>query len=95
MSVFDHFVILVLKRLKVVLINMVASLMMSAKLAVIGLLKIKVFQTKGYDVIISVYDVARLKLLLRDLNYIADVVMLPKFDSFSIPFREVIKTSIL
>ena len=35
---------------------MVAVLMMSAKLATSGLLKIKVFEI-SYDVIISVYDV--------------------------------------
>ena len=32
-------------------------LMMSAKLATLDLLDIKVFRNKGYDVIISVYDV--------------------------------------
>ena len=32
---------------------------MSAKLATLGLLKIKVFPSKGYDVIISVHDVVR------------------------------------
>ena len=37
--------------LKVVLIIIVAILMMSAKLATLGLLKIKLFQNKGYDVI--------------------------------------------
>ena len=31
--------------------------MMSAKLATLGLLEIKVFRNKGYEVIISVYDV--------------------------------------
>ena len=36
---------------------MVAILMMSAKLATLGFLKIKVFQNKGYDVIISSHDV--------------------------------------
>ena len=48
--------------LKVVLINMVASLMMSAKLTVLGFLKIKMFQTKGYDVIF-------LSMTWQDLNY--------------------------
>ena len=42
--------------LKVVLINMVATLTMPAKLATLGLLKIKVYWIKGYDVIISAYD---------------------------------------
>ena len=32
---------------------MVAILMMSGKLATLGLLKIKLFQNKGYDIIIS------------------------------------------
>ena len=36
---------------------MVKILMMSAKMATPGLLKIKVFWNKGYDVIISVHDV--------------------------------------
>ena len=48
--------------LKVVSINMVASLMMSAKLTVLGFLKIKMFQTKGYDVIF-------LSMTWQDLNY--------------------------
>ena len=42
--------------LKVVLINMVATLTMPAKLATLGLLKIKVYWIQGYDVIISAYD---------------------------------------
>ena len=48
--------------------------MMSAKMATLGLLKIKVFRNKGYDVIISVYDVIN-KNLSRDSNFIADVVV--------------------
>ena len=48
--------------------------MMSAKMATLGLLKIKVFRNKGYDVITSVYDVVN-KNLSRDLNFIVDVVM--------------------
>ena len=47
---------------------------MSAKMATLGLLKIKVFRNKGYDVITSVYDVVN-KNLSRDLNFIVDVVM--------------------
>ena len=47
---------------------------MSAKLATLGLLKIKVFLNKGYDVIISVFDVTN-KILSSDSNYIVDVVM--------------------
>ena len=67
---------------------------MSAKLATPGLLKIKVFQNKGYDVIIPDYDVIS-KLLLHDSNYIIDVVMWPKFGNSSISMKEVIITSIL
>ena len=73
---------------------MVTILMMSAKMATLGLLKIKVFWNKGYDVIISVHDVTN-KILLRDSNYIVDVVMWPKFGNSSISMREVIIMSIL
>ena len=57
---------------------MVTILMMSAKIATPGLLKVKVFWNNGYDAIISVHDVTN-KILLRDSNYIIDVVMWPKF----------------
>ena len=52
--------------------------MMSAKMTAPGLLKINLFWNKVYGVIISGHDVTR-KILSRDLNYIADVVMRPKF----------------
>ena len=42
-----------LKTLKAVLINMVMILIISAKLANLGLFKIKVFWHNGYDAIIS------------------------------------------
>ena len=42
---------------RVVLINVVEILMMPAKLATLGLLKIEVFGNKGYDVINYVHDV--------------------------------------
>ena len=48
--------------------------MMSAKMANLGLLRIKVFLNESYDVIISVHDVTN-KILLRDLNYIVDLIM--------------------
>ena len=48
--------------------------MMSAKVATPGLLKIKVFQNKGYYVIYFVYDVTN-KIFLHKSNYIVDVVM--------------------
>ena len=43
--------------LRVVLINVVALLMISARLATVALLKIKVFWNRGYNVIIFVHDV--------------------------------------
>ena len=63
-----------LESLKVVLTNMVSILMMSAKLATPGLLKVKVFWNKGYDVIISVHDVKNIILSL-DSNHIVDIIM--------------------
>ena len=68
---------------------MVTILMMSAKMATVGLIKIKVFWNKGYDVVISVHDVA------AKLTQIIDVAMWPKFGNSSISMREVIITSIL
>ena len=53
-----------------------------------------VFWDKSYDVIIPVDDVTN-KILSRDLNYIVDVFMWPKFGSCNISMREVITTSIL
>ena len=73
---------------------MAAILMMSAKMATSGLLKIKVFWNKDYDVITSVNDVIN-KFLSHDSKYIVDVVMWPKFGNSSIYIREVIITSIL
>ena len=59
--------------LKVVLINMVAILMMSARPS-----EIKLFWNKGYEVMISVHDVIN-KSFSRDSKYIVDVIMWPKF----------------
>ena len=73
---------------------MVTILMMSAKMATLSLLKIKVFWNKGYDVIISVHDVTS-KVLSYESNYILDVVMWPKFGSSSTSMGKVIITSIL
>ena len=73
---------------------MVILLMMSAKIATSDLLKIKVFWNKSYDVIISVPDVTN-KILLRDSNYIVDLVMWPKFSNCNITMREVVTASIL
>ena len=68
--------------------------MMLAKVATPGLIKITVFWNKGYDVIILVADVTN-KILSRDLNYIVNLFMWPKFGSSSVYMREVITTSIL
>ena len=76
-----------------VLKDMVDFFIMSAKLAALGLLKIKIFWNKGYDVIIYVYDVT--KILSLELNYILEVVMWPKFDNSSISMTETIMTSSL
>ena len=64
----------VFESLKIVLINMVTVLMMSTKMATPSLLKIKLFRNRGYDIIISVYDVTN-KILPRDSNYIIEMVM--------------------
>ena len=66
---------------------------MSIKLATLGLLKIKIFWNKGYNVIISVHDVSN-KNLSCDSNYTADVIMQPKFGNSNISMTEVITTSI-
>ena len=66
-------------------------LKMSAKLAALGLLRIRLFRNEGYDVIIYDHDVNS-KILSRESNYIVDMVMWPKFGSSSISMREVIIT---
>ena len=73
---------------------MTAILIMSAKLARLGLLKIKVFWYKSYVAIISINDVTN-KIVSGDSKYNEDVVMWPKLGSSSISMREVIITSIL
>ena len=73
---------------------MVTILIMSARNAFLGLLKIKIFWNKDYDVIISVFDVTN-EILSRDLNYILDVVLWPEFGNSSIPMTKVVITSIL
>ena len=60
-------------------------LMTSAKMATLGLLKEKAFQSK----------VMTSKFLSRDSNYIADVGIWLKFGNYSISMREVIIASIL
>ena len=73
---------------------MAAILMMSAKTTTLGLLRIKVFWNKIYDVIVCIYDLSN-KFLSRDWNYIVDVVMWPKFGNSSTLMKKVITTSIL
>ena len=68
--------------------------MMSAKMAALDLLKIKVFWKQIYDVIVSVRDVTN-KVLLGESNYIVNMIMWPKLCNSSISMREVIMTSIL
>ena len=53
---------------------MATVFMMPAKMVTLGLLKIKVFYIKGYDVIISVYGVTN-KVFSSESSYIVNVVM--------------------
>ena len=73
---------------------MVKNLRMSAKMAALGILNIKLFWNNGYDVIISVHNLTN-KILLRDWNYIVSVVLWPKVDNSSISMRKVIVISVL
>ena len=66
---------------------------MSAKLVTPGLLEIKLFQNKGYDIVIFDYNVTK-KISSKDSNCIVYVVMWPKFGNTSISVREFIVTSI-
>ena len=79
--------------LKIVLVNMVAVLMMSAKLTNLGLLKIKVFSNKLYDLIVFVHDVIN-QILSFESNYLADVVIRAEFENSNMSMREVIIISI-
>ena len=62
--------------------------MMSAKLATLGLLllKIKIFWKKSDDVIIYIHGVTN-KVLSRDSNYIVGVVVWPKFVNSNISMK--------
>ena len=68
--------------------------MVSIKMATLGLLEIKVYWNKVYDVIIHAHDVTN-QILSSDSNYILDLVMWPKFGKSRIYMREVIITWIL
>ena len=63
-----------LESLRMVLINMVTILMMSAKMGIPDLFKEKVFLKKVYDVIIFFHDVTN-KILSPDSNYNVNAVM--------------------
>ena len=65
---------------------------MLQKLATLALLKIKLFWNKGYDVIMSVYEVKN-KILSLDSIYIVNVVMWSKFGKSSTSMKEVTITS--
>ena len=73
---------------------MAEVLMMSAKLATLGLFQIKAIWSNVYDVIICFYEVT-IDILSHDSNYITEGVMWPRFGNSSISMREVITTSIL
>ena len=90
-AIFVIILLTLFQSLKIVLINMVAILMMSAKLSTLDSLKRRVFLNKDYDIIISVHDVMN-KILSRESNYIVDVVMWPKFSNSSISMRKVVIT---
>ena len=72
------------------------AILMSAKKATPGLLKINVFWNKDYDVITGcschVHDVPN-KILSRNSDYTVDVVMWPKFGNSSIYIKVIIKRS--
>ena len=63
---------------------MVRILMMSAKIATLDLVKIKVFWNKDYDITISVFDDNN-EILSPDSNYIVDVVRWSKLGNSIIP----------
>ena len=71
---------------KFALIDMGAILMILANLTTLGLLKMKVFWNKGYDIII-LYDVTTK--IYHVTNYIVDVNMWLNFVNSSIFMKEV------
>ena len=73
---------------------MVTISIMSAKMTTLGLLIIKLFWNKSYDVITYAHDVTK-KILSLDSNYFANAVIWIKFGNSSISMTEVIMFSIL
>ena len=68
--------------------------MIPTKVVTLRLLKIKVYWSKGYDIIISFHDITN-RILSHDSNYIVEVVMWPKSNNSSISITEFIITSTL
>ena len=60
--------------LKIVFINMVKNLKISAKLATLGLLQIKLLRKKSFVIIIFAHDIIN-KILSHHSNYTVDPVM--------------------
>ena len=80
--------------LEIGLTNVVTFFKMSAKITSLGFVKTKIFWSKGYDVIFSVFGVTS-KILLLDSTFTVNMIMWPKFDCCNITMREVIITSTL
>ena len=62
---------------------MVKILMMSAQMAALGFLKMKIFWNRCYEIITYAHDVTN-KVLLQVLKYIVNVVMWPRLGNSSI-----------
>ena len=82
-----------IEHLQVVLINMIAILMIAAKLVSQISLKQRNFENKISSSFTCIRSIT--KILLRESNYISDVIMYPKFNIFSISLTEDITISIL
>ena len=80
--------------LQVALLKEVAILMMLAKSATLGFLKIMVLLNKVYDVVISAHDVND-KISSHNSYHIVDLVIWSNFGNCSLSMREVTKIYIL
>ena len=80
--------------LNTVLINMVTTFMMSAKMATQAFLKCKFFKIKVMKSFFFVFGVTD-KLSSRDSNYDVIAVMWPELDNSNISIREVLIISVL
>ena len=69
-----HSIFFFIEFLKVVLIKVIATLIMSAKLSTPGLLESEVCENKDYKVIIFVHDVTN-KILFGNSNFVVNVVI--------------------